>query len=55
MGLTTGKRFVALVGTGQNPNYPLHKIVFWDCDAHKGISEMNYKQEVKSMSAGDTW
>jgi hypothetical protein len=41
MGVTLGKKMIAIVGTGLNASYPSTKIVFWDCDKNNGHSELN--------------
>lgn len=47
------KIHVALVGTGENEAYPTHKIVFWEAGKDRGLSEVNFKTEVLSMSSLD--
>lgn len=48
------KNYLAMVGTGENEMYPKHKIVLWDVQKEQGVSEINFKSEVLSISgAGD--
>jgi hypothetical protein len=41
---------LAIVGTGKNDMYPAHKIVLWDVDKELGVSEINFKSPVLSIS-----
>jgi hypothetical protein len=48
------KNYLAIVGTGENVMHPKHKIVLWDVQREQGVSEINFKSEVLSISgAGD--
>jgi hypothetical protein len=48
------KNYLAIVGTGENAMLPKHKIVLWDVQRELGVSEINFKSEVLSISgAGD--
>ena len=37
------------MGTGANPSFPQHKIVFWEANQTQGSSEINFVPEVLSI------
>lgn len=45
------KHFVALVGSGKDPAYPPHKVVFWEVGNEIGSSEINFVPHVLSLKA----
>ena len=55
--MTQGEKFfMAFVGTGKCPNYPRHKVVFWEAGKPVGASEINFSDTLGVISlkaAGD--
>ncbi|KAM7469672.1 hypothetical protein LguiA_007855 [Lonicera macranthoides] len=39
----------ALVGGGPQPQYPLNKVMIWDCDQSRCIGELSFRSEVRSV------
>lgn len=41
--------YLALVGGGQNPQYPLNKVMLWDDHTMRCFGELSFRSEVKSV------
>lgn len=44
---------LALVGTGNNPAYPPHKVMIWDDHQNMCIAELTFRTPVKSTLLPD--
>lgn len=51
---TMDKPLAAFVGTGANPDFPSHKLVFWDCNTSTGKAEYNFNSDVRQLTWANT-
>ena len=40
---------IAMVGGGQSPKFPPHKVILWDDYLGKVVGEMTFKSEVRAL------
>ena len=40
---------IALVGGGKTPKFPINKVMIWEDYSSKGIGEMSFRGDVKSV------